>query len=241
MKSICTLLLLVVFFAANAQQPLTDTAFYTQSINNALAAYKKQVQDNLHIFNGIEYLRSSHGVKGTPFFEADSLLSGSVFYDGRLYEDIPLHYDVVTDDVVIENYAQNNEMKLVPEKLGYFYIAQHLFVRITADSLLPSFIPTGFYEKLYDGKLSVFARHQKIRKQSVSASESEARYIEYNYYFAFINNTFYKAGDKNEFLALMADKKDDIRKYIKDNKINFNKKREASMVQVAEYYSQLKN
>lgn len=241
MKSICTLLLLGLFFGADAQQPITDSAFYTQSINNVLTAYKKQVQDNLHIFNGIEYLRSGHGVKGTAFFEADSLLPGSVFYDGRLYEDIPLRYDVVTDDVVIENYTKNNEMKLVPEKLGYFYVAQHLFVRITADSLLPSFITTGFYEKLYDGKLSVFARHQKIRKQSVTASENEAKYIEYNYYFAFINNTFYKSGDKNEFLALMADKKDDIRKFIKDNKINFNKKREASMVQVAEYYSQLKN
>ena len=79
MKSICTLLFLALFFAADAQQSLTDTAFYTQSINNALAAYKKQVQDNLHIFNGIEYLRSSHGVKGTPFLKL------TAFYPGRFF------------------------------------------------------------------------------------------------------------------------------------------------------------
>jgi len=243
MKSIYTFLLLSLFlmFGASAQQPLTDSALYAQSVNNALEDYKKAVQENLHIYNGIEYLRTGHGVKGTPFFESDSLLPGVVFYDGRLYENTALHYDLVTDDVVINNYTQNNEIKLVPEKLSYFYILQHLFVRITADSSLPSFITTGFYEKLCDGKLSVFARRQKIPRLSINASDNDAKYNEYNYYYVLLNDTFYRAGDKNDFLSLVADKKNEIRKYIKDNKINFNKKREVFMVQVAEYYSQLKN
>jgi hypothetical protein len=241
MKIICTILLLSFFLNLGAQQPFTDSALYTQSVNNVLEGYKKAVQENLHIYNGIEYLRTGHGVKGTPFFESDSLLPGAVFYDGRLYENTPIHYDMVTDDVVINNYTQNNEIKLVPEKLGYFYISNHLFVRITADSSLPSFITTGFYEKLYDGKLSVFARRQKVPRQSINASDNDAKYNEYNYYFVLLNNTIYRAGDKGDFLSLLTGKKDEIRKYIKDNKINFNKKREASMVQVAEYYSQLKN
>ncbi|MEO5595450.1 MAG: hypothetical protein ABIR15_22640 [Chitinophagaceae bacterium] len=241
MKSICAFLLLTVFLKIDAQQPLTDSAFYALSVNNATISYKKQVQENLHIYNGIEYLRTGHGVKGTPFFASDSLQNGGIFYDGRLYENIPLYYDLVTDDVVINNYAQNNQIKLVPEKVNYFYILQHLFIRITADSLLPSFITTGFYEKLYDGKLSVFARHQKIPRLSINASDNDARYAAYNYYFVLLKNTFYRTDNKSDFLSVMDDKKDAIRKYIKDNKINFNKNREASMVKIAEYYSQLKN
>ena len=138
MKSIAAILFLLFFFKVDAQQPLTDSAFYVQSLYNASTAYKKQVQENLHIFNGIEYLRANHGVKGTAFFETDSLLPGAVFYDGRLYENTPMHYDIVSDNVVVDNFTHSNELMLVPEKVGYFFILQHLFVRITADSSLPS-------------------------------------------------------------------------------------------------------
>jgi len=241
MKSIQTLLLLLPALNLAAQQSPADSAFYVQSINNSLQSYKKEVQENLHIFNGIEYLRTGHGVKGTPFFEADSLLPGSVFYDGRLYENIPLHYDMVTDEVIISNYAQNNEIKLVSEKLLYFSVDQHLFVRITADSATPGFIKTGYYEKLYDGKMMVLAHRQKLSRTAGTASDNEIRYNEYNDYFVFLNNTFFRAGDKADFLSIAGDKKDAIRKYIKDNKLKFKKKREADMVSVAEYYSQLNN
>ena len=241
MKSIPAILLLSFYLHGVAQQPLSDSAFYNQSVNVALQSYKKEIQENLHIYNGSEYLRTGHGVKGTPFFASDSLLQGDVFYDGRLYKNISIHYDLVTDDVVINNYAQNNEIKLVPEKLDYFYILQHLFVRITADSSLPSFINTGFYEKLLDGRFSLFARRTKVRRLFGNASDNDARFNEYNHYFVLLNNTFYRVDDKGDFLALMAGKKNEIRKYIKDNKIDFNRKREESMVRVAEYYAQLNN
>ncbi len=242
MKSIQTLLFLSLVFDLAAQQPpVTDSALYVQSVNNALQQYKKEVQENLHIFNGAEYLRTGHGVKGTPFFEADSILPGSIFYDGRWYENVPLQYDLVTDDVIISNYAQNNQIKLVPEKLPYFSVGQHLFVRVTADSTLPSFIKTGYYEKLYDGNMVVLARRQKLARIAGVAADSEVRYNQYNEYFVLLNNTFYKAADKSDFLSIAGDKKDLIRKYIKDQKLKFNKKREADMVSVAAYYSQLKN
>ncbi|MEO5682281.1 MAG: hypothetical protein ABIQ88_06545 [Chitinophagaceae bacterium] len=241
MKSVYIILLLSVCRQLNAQQPLADSVFYVQSVSNAVSAYKNEVQGNLHIYNGSEYLRTGHGTKGTPFFEADSLLPGTVLYDGKFYNNLLLHYDLVTDNVIINNYAQNNELVLVPEKLDYFSILNHQFVRITADSSLPSFITTGFHEKLYDGRLTLFAKRQKAGKLSINAADNDATYVAYNYYYVLLNNVFYRADDKNSFLALLADQKEAINKYIKDNRINFNKKREESMIKVVEYYSQLKN
>lgn len=241
MKIFLYTILLFFFSHSYAQPPLPDTVFYNQSVDNAVSAYKNDVRENLHIYNGMAYLRTGHGIKGTPFFIADSLLPGAVFYDGRLYEHMPLHYDLVSDAVVTLNYQQNNEIQLVPEKLRYFYIDQHLFVRITADSSTPSFVTTGFYEKLYDGKLILLARRQKIAHMQGSAADNDNRYAEYNNYFVWMNDTFYRVDDKKDFLAAMNDKKEAVRKYVKDNTINFNKNREASMIQVADYYSQLKN
>ncbi|HTL07215.1 MAG TPA: hypothetical protein VL307_03120, partial [Chitinophagaceae bacterium] len=193
------------------------------------------------LFNGIEYLRSSHGVQGTPFFLADSFFTGNVYYDGHLYERIPLHYDLVTDDVITQNYAQNNELKLVPEKLQYFSLQDHFFVRITTDSTLPDFIKTGFYEQLYDGKMTVLAHHEKLARQFGAAADNTLRYTEYNSYYVLLKGVFYRADNKSDFLSLAGAQKDALKKYMKANKLQFKKNKEADMVKTAAYFSQLTN
>lgn len=240
MKIIFSFLFLPVFCKVAAQPALPDTAFYKQSVANARSAYQADMRETLHIYNGAAYLRAGHGFKGSPFFESDSLLPGAVFYDGRLYDNLLLHYDMVTDRVIINNYQQQNELQLVPEKLTYFLIAQHVFVRVTADSSMPSFITTGFYERLNDGRMAVFARRQKIPRLAANAVDNEGRYEVYNNYFVLLNDVFYQADDKTDFLSVMGNEKEAIARYIKENRISFKKKREAAMVQVAAYYDQLK-
>lgn len=230
-----------MFCTLSAQQSTADSAFYSQSVSNVLAAYRSNVRENLHIYNGAAYLRTGHSIKGTPFFESDSLLPGAVVYDGRLYEDLLLHFDMVTGQVIIPHYQQQGELQLVPEKLPWFYIAQHEFVRIAADAETPSFITTGYYEKLYDGVITVLARRQKIPRQAADVADSKGSYIVYNDYFLLLNNVFYQAHDKNDLLSLMGTEKEAVARYIKDNKINFRKRREPAMVQVAAYYNTLKS
>lgn len=241
MKFIFSIFFLLLFCKLAAQQVMTDTAFYSQSVSNALTAYRSTICENLHIYNGAAYLRTGHGIKGTPFFESDSLLPGMLIYDGRLYENLLLQYDMVTDQVIIRNYQQQNELQLVPEKLPWFYMGEHVFVRVVADAEMPSFITTGFYEKLYEGKMTVFARRQKIPRQAADAADNKGSYTVYNNYFLLLNDVFYQAGGKNDFLSLMGTEKEAVARYIKDNKINFRKRRETAMVQVAAYYDKLKS
>lgn len=241
MKFSFSIFLLMLLGSVTAQQAMTDSSFYSRSLSNVLAAYQGTVRENLHIYNGAAYLRTGHGIRGTAFFESDSLMPGGVFYDGRLYENLLLQYDMVTGQVIIRDYQQQNELQLVAEKLAWFYIAQHVFVRIAADAETPSFISTGFYEKLYQGKITVFARRQKIVRRATDASDSKGNYAEYNSYFLLLNDVFYPVNDKNDFLSLMGPEKEAVAKYIKDNKINFRKRRETDMVEVAAYYDKLKN
>jgi hypothetical protein len=240
MKINCFILLLFFYTGLKAQLLVPDSNGRSRALANAISEYKKEVGESLHIYNGAAYLRTGHGVKGAPFFEGDSLLPGSIFYDGRLYENLLLQYDIVTGEIITRNYLQNNEISLVAEKINFFVIAGHPFVRLTADSLLPAFITTGFYERLYNGNLSVFARRQKIPRMSGNAGDSETRYTVYNNYFVLLNGSFYRTDDKDGFLHLLEDKKDAIRQFMKQNKVNFKKRREAAMEQVAAFYDSIK-
>lgn len=239
MKFVCFCLAILLLQRVNAQSAPVDSAQLSISVQHAVEVYKDQVKDNLHLYNGMEYRRPGNGIKGLPFFMTDSLLDGSVFYDGILYSHVPLRYDMVTDDLITSSYSRDRELKLVPEKISYFLFPQDSFVRISADSSLPSFITTGFYEKLVEGKMTVLARRIKLSRPLPDNINKE--YVQYDYYFVLLNNIFYRADSRNAFLDIMADKKEEIKKFIKDQHIRFNKNREVSMVKLAEYYSQLKN
>ena len=239
MKFVCIFLLTLLLQRVSAQFAPGDSALLSMGTHNAAEAYNDRVKGNLHLYNGTEYRRPGNGIKGIPFFITDSLVTGAIFYDGSLYTHVPLRYDMVTDDVITNNYTQDKELKLVPEKISYFLLPEHAFVRITADSTMPSFITTGLYEKLYEGKMTVLARRSKLARPLPDNINKE--YVQYDDYFVLLNNIFYKAGNSNDFLRTMEDKKEEIRKYIKEQHIRFNKNREASMVKLADYYSQLKN
>ena len=236
----CYLLILLFGFCKARCQPAPDTSFYRQSVNTVLNNYKASVQENLHLYTGKEYIRPGHGMKGTPFFESDSLLSGTVFYDGKPYENITLMYDLTDDAIIINNYTGNNYIQLVPEKIDHFSVLQHKFERIKSDSATASFMRTGFYEKLFEGKMTVFVRREK-RLKNITINDTNAEYIQYDYYYIRINNSFYPVDDKRLLLNAAADKKDELKKFIKDNKINFNKDRGNALVKIAAYYSQIKN
>ena len=56
-----------------------------------------------------------------------------------------------------------------------------------------------------------------------------------------MNDVYYSVDGKNALLDVLKDKKDDLKKYIRTNKLNFKKNLESSLVLVTIYYSQLKH
>ncbi len=235
---ICLFLNSILFNHVTAQQ-LNDTAFYKQSISNILALYKSEISENLHLYNGTEYAAEGHGAKGFPYFESDSLLTGNIYYDGQLYQNINMHYDLVTDEVIINDYTQNFPIMLVSEKINYFSVLNHLFINIITDNNEASFMKTGFYDEILSGKISLLAKREKQLQLSANAADNDAKYSQYNYYFIEINNTLKPIEGEHSILDLLIDKRDQLKKYIRSNKINFKKDLENSLIKTVKYYNQL--
>jgi hypothetical protein len=180
--TICLLFLgccLSVSLRSGAQTAPADTVFSRQALALLEQSYKKQAAENLRLYNGGEYLPHAHGVKGFPFLGSPDPLKGSVFYDGNLYEDVGMQYDLEEDNLVIRDYSGNYSICLVKQKIAYFIIDGHRFVYLQAGNGLPS---AGFYESLYSGKTGGYARRQK-KILSLDPTGSDASYHSYNEYF----------------------------------------------------------
>ena len=55
--------------------------------------------------------------KGHPFFQSDSLITGSAEYDGVYYPSLGLSYDLVKDLVIIPDKQHSGWQQLLNEKL----------------------------------------------------------------------------------------------------------------------------
>jgi hypothetical protein len=189
------------------------------------------------LYNGSEYLRSPTSTKGYPFFEWEEAVEGSLFYDGNLYQQVHMQYDMAKDELVIENYLHNNVMRLVSEKISFFTLQEHAFIYFTPGKN-GSMVP-GFYEELTAGDMTILVKREKKFTRSSNAEDNTTKYNQLNYYFVKKGGEYYPVAGKQDLLEILKDKKDALKKYIRLNRISFKKKFEEDLVAVTAYYSQL--
>jgi hypothetical protein len=235
-------LALFFIFPLHAQTLLTDSTFYRTSVERSFEIYQTEMAPDNRLYNGPEYLLSGQGVKGTPFFLSDSLVRGSIYYDNAIFNNVQLQYDIVSDDVIINDYTHSSHIKLVKEKIKNFTILQHPFHFLDPGKNASAFMKAGFYEQLTgtdDSPLSLYVRHEK--KITFPANpEEQAGYAQSDSYFLKSKDEFYRVETKRALLEVLKDKKDLLKKYIGDNNIDFKKNLEQALIKTTSYYSQIR-
>jgi hypothetical protein len=246
MNLLIRLIFFILFFLLILNKPLfsqhySDSVFYNRALDSAKAFYVQEAGANLSLYNGSEYYRSPVSTKGFPFFKQESLIEGSVFYDGNLYEHVNLQYDIAKDELVIKNFQQNATIKLISQKVKHFTLQQHSFVYFLPDNKAADIMPEGFYEKLLSSNISVLAKRQKKFTLALNADDNSSKYSEYNSYFLQKQDGYFAVTDKRSLLTVLNDRKSQLKQYIRDNKISFTKDLEDAIIKIVMYYNQQKN
>jgi hypothetical protein len=216
---------------------------------------RARIDPDSRLFNGREYIRNGIYAKGFPFFEWDSLRTGSLMYDGILYRDIAMEYNLVSDELIIHNFTGDALISLVPEKITSFSIGGYHFRYVAAAppavAPAPATVPpaaaaanlpeTGFYEELYaTPRLALLARRKKMLLFP-STQEEQPKYVGIDRYFLLIGDNAYDIRNEDDLMAVLKDKKDPLKKFIRKNKLSFKRQHfENSLLQTTIYYQEIK-
>ena len=219
-------------------QQLSDSVLYAESLANIHQVYLRQIGDNAQIYHGREFIRNGQKANGFPFFESDNLLVGSVSYQETIYPNQKVYYNIVSDELVTNNFSNNAFIVLSQEKVDSFVIQQHVFVPLFSDKS-NHLEKDGYYDQLYAGEPGLYAKREK--RLVVGSGSEETKYIQHDDYFVKLKNVFYAVDGKSELLEILKDQQDVLKKYIRTNKLNFKKDLESSLVLTTIYYSQLKH
>lgn len=240
MRLLALSFILLINMTVLGQSENEDSVLYTKAVSNAKKVYWQYLSPSATLYNGPEYVDYVYSLKDThPFFETNSLKNGSVLYDGVLFKDVPVMYDIVKDQVVINDPFGVYKITLINERISEFSIETHRFVRLTEDE--KNVVSTGFYEVLYDGSVTAYKKNLKKLKEETSMIEGLKRYtVEADLFYLKKDGKFYSISSKSNFLSLMKDHKTEVAQYIRKNKLSFKKDKTSTIAKVCTYYDQLK-
>lgn len=230
----------VLLFTCNKTIAQKTSQQKSSAYNSVTAYYESEIADRSHIFTGKEYAKYKSGIQGTQFFLSPQMENGSLFYDGTLYDDVPLLFDLVRHEVVINRYDDNTRIKLINEKIKYFIISGHRFESLAFKERDDGEINKDFYEIAFDGRAKVLIN--RIKKVEMTLNpEDPPKFTERDKIFIQNGNKIYPADNASSLLKALGDKKDIVKTFIRKNKFRFKSSAEEEIVKTVAYYETLIN
>jgi hypothetical protein len=199
-----------------------------------ISAYQAIMGYTSRLYNGPEYIRTYRNAAGTPFLVSDSLLPGTVTYDGVTYRNVFLNYDLVQDDVVVKG-MQAFSLRLVREKVDSFTLGGRRFLYLARNNGFA--LPDGFYEVLYRGKVLVLARRVKRYIVSIRTDEP-SRFVFSSRFYILHNGTVRSIENRSDLLNAFPERKDAVRKHLQGARLDFKKEPERTLMQAVTFNEQ---
>lgn len=233
--------LFLISFTWSFSQKGEDTTFLSAAIQNSIGLYQKAIGGQAKLYNGSKYQAPEHAVDEHPYFFSDDWIMGDVFYDDEWFGNVPLMFDLHSGQLIAEHLSSGHPIRLVNEKLSHFSLAGHTFEKIVNESVGGSLPLTTFYDILYPGETKVIAWYQKFVRDLIESHDIVRTFEARTRYFIFKNGVFFPVKSKASVLKILSDKKKDLKKFLKANRIQFSDNRESAMKKLAGFYDTLRN
>ena len=219
-------------------QQAADTVFRGQAIENLIRFYHQSIGFHAELYNGPQPEPYLSFTEGDPYFKTSTFSSGTVGYNGLIYREVPILYDLVRDELIIRH-PQGDAFSVTMEKVDSFSFSGHYFIKLKIDSTTSPLTKSSFYEKVFAGRIMLLARNRKFIQEQSGTTSFERKIYERNQYYLLKDGKYYPVKNKKSLLAVLKDKRNELQHYIRKNNLEFRDNIKAYMTQVVAYYDQL--
>ncbi|MFT3746863.1 MAG: hypothetical protein QM768_01035 [Agriterribacter sp.] len=240
MRKLQTIFIFFFFYAVIpviSQGQNADSVLAAQQQKNPVQLYYNSLDIQSGLYNGSEYIVYVHLLKdGHPYLDTTKLTDGAVFYDGMLYRNVPMLYDIVKDELIVQHYNKVFHIQLIQSKVDEFNILGRPFLHLGKDTTVQGNVKNGYYEVLYDGQIKLYAKRIKTIQEFIPDMQVERRVFSNNRYFIYKDNTFHEVYNQSSVLKLLKDKKFDYKQALRKQRIKYRRQREAAMKLMLQQY-----
>lgn len=221
-------------FSTLAQPAKKDSVFLAAATQQVRSLYFQRLGEKSHLYNGTEYEAYNAFEDEFPYLFED-LVDGDLYYDGVSYHNVPLLYDLSTDNVITEM-PNGTAIQLVKIKIDTFRIDHHVFIHMNDPALKP-----GFYDQLWLGPVNLYARREKNYTEFVEDRKLRRKFLERTTYFLQKNELYFTIKSRKGLIRLLDDQKREIKKVIHDEHLKWRRDREHTITRIVEFYCTAKS
>ena len=241
MTKTCRPFLLSLSFCAliaRGQSPFNDSLSTDTAYTAALGLYHTYMAPEASLYRGDEYAPYGRLLRsGQPFFGEGKALRGMVCYNGILYHNVSLYYDLVYDEVIMDDVFHIQKIRLVGPQIAYFTLGPHYFIHLL-DSLNPTAPRNGYYEVIYKGRITLLKRETKTIQEELNPGSPVQRFIEGadSSFYLKIGGTYHSVNSTGSLLHMLKDRKKAVRNYIRTNDLSMRYDKENTLIKVVAWY-----
>ena len=239
MKFFAILIPCLFFLSVSFSQNINVDSTTDIQVKNALSVYNHYTDGNAPIYNGTDYLYYTFQMEGDPFFITTNLTKGWVGYQGRMYNNLSMGYDIQRNQVTIATPDNLARIVLQNELVDSFYLSGHTFITLTED-YKQNLSNTGFYDLLFNGQVQLLARRIKIMKEVIKDDFLVQVFTEKDLFYIHKGSLYYLVSNKKEVFRLFGDKVHGVKKMMRHEHIKLQRKNfEPGLLKSVEFYDQL--
>ncbi|HEY4323007.1 MAG TPA: hypothetical protein VGN20_03445 [Mucilaginibacter sp.] len=238
---------LLVLNKSHGQTTVDSANSVQNAINTTNNLFNKAIGQQSSLYNGTKYyFYNPVKIRGFAYFQDTIASPGNVNYDGVQYNGVELFYDLYKDEVITILFDKYSYFSLLKEGVQHFDLLNHHFININADTLTNnSVIKSGYYDELYRGPSQVLVKITKvIEPVQISIGTPDAYSIfskPIQKFFIRKNSVYYSVSSEGDLLAILNDRKKQLKNYIRANRIKFRKTPGQVLASAAAYYDSLSN
>ena len=206
--------------------------------------YVRRVNISDELINGREYVPYYFKSKVKPLLAEGKKRSGSLVFNGRRYNNLLLEYDTFRDQLIYSDSTKlmnDRVFKIALNKdpvdeFSLIFIDDSMIFRYFTAVKEKSFnLPAGFYEVVYDGKSKCIIKHQSFLVEKDGLYEYRYTPVE----FVRVGNSYARVKSGKGFIKLFGNESDEVRKFMKTNKVHFRRAGKNEIATVMRYYDSL--
>ncbi len=229
------LIFIIVPFNLLAQQTVSNSSNQIAVLYN-LAESRYPINDEY--INGFIYPVPKIRILGDPYYNSQDWREGTLFINGKTYSGIFMKYDIIIDELIIKVKTELNIERLLAinkSQVDSFKIGFSLFVN--SRNLFPNENKNTYYEKIYQGRLSLYRQFQKTFIEMYNSSSPEGKFsTQKSNTYIFDNQKLTSVNNEKSFLSCFEkNEQDRIKKYLKSNSISYKKMSVPQMIDLMDF------
>ena len=181
--------------------------------------YDKTVgKHNLDSNNGVLYTNPYKTLDDSYhiYFSEDKFEKGTLSYDGQIYFDTSLKYDVYRDIVILnpDGASELIGISLNKEKVESFSLYNRKFVKLIKEQYTLPNLTTGYYEISENNKdFILYIKHSKAIQKKVKEDGIYYEFKPNSSYLLYYMKNLYAVDNKSDILKIFPDQKKQINEF----------------------------